>query len=317
MIWLVGNKGMLGSEVSLALQALGVEFIGTDREVDITDAASIRAFADETARASSGTIDWVINCAAYTAVDKAEDDRDACRLINVDGPENLAALAQRMGAGFLHVSTDYVFDGYGTRPYREDDPTNPTGYYGLTKRDGEMAVLAAHPDAYILRTAWLYGKNGNNFVRTMIRLMNERDLVRVVDDQRGNPTWARDLARAIADFVRLAREDRPAPSGRFVPAGRSVPAGRPPAGVYHFAGAGETTWFGFAREIYRLAWARGLVSTDCDVQPCTSAEYPSKVRRPPYSVLDKSKITQALGRPVPEWRESLEGYLDEMRNDAT
>jgi len=298
MIWLVGNKGMLGAEVSLALEDRGFEFVGTDRDVDITDMKSIRAFADGIKLSGSGTIDWIINCAAYTAVDKAEDDRAACRLLNVDGPANLAALASGIGAAFLHVSTDYVFDGNGTRPYREDDATNPTGYYGLTKRDGEIAALAAHPGAYILRTAWLYGKNGNNFVRTMIRLMNERDTVRVVDDQRGNPTWARDLARAIADFVSLARDGSPAP-----------------AGIYHFAGSGETTWFAFAREIYRLARAKGIVSTDCDVQPCTSAEYPSKVRRPPYSVLDKSKITQALGRPAPEWRESLDEYLQTAAGD--
>ena len=204
MIWLIGNKGMLGSELSQLLEKSKVSFVGSDFEVDITDLSALEQFAEKR------QINWIINCAAYTAVDKAEENIEFCRSLNVLGAANIAACAKKIGAKLIHISTDYVFDGKGitvdgkTRPYREDDTTNPIGVYGLTKRDGEIEVLEKNPRSYIIRTAWLYGKHGNNFVHTMIRLMNERPEIKVVNDQRGSPTWTGDLASAVLAVIKAA-----------------------------------------------------------------------------------------------------------------
>jgi len=293
MIWLIGNKGMLGTELSLLLEKSGLQFIGTDREVDITSQAALKKFTEQ-------PIKWIINCAAYTAVDKAEDDAENCRRLNTLGSANIAACAKNAGARLIHISTDYVFDGKGIaiegtdslRPYREDDETNPIGVYGLTKRDGEFAITENNPHSFIIRTAWLYGKHGNNFVSTMLRLMNERDEVKVVNDQRGSPTWAFDLSSAILAFIKT------------VDSGDDVPYG-----IYHYTNEGNISWFDFAKEIYRQGKELGLIVKDCDVKPCASAEYPAKVKRPAYSVLDKSKIRTALGIDIPDWDTSLKEFL--------
>lgn len=287
-VWIIGNRGMLGTELSELFVSRGISFTGTDREVDITDSVALGAFAAECKP------DCIINCAAYTAVDKAEDDRELCRALNADGAGNIARAAKRAGARLVHISTDYVFNGNGTRPYREDDPTDPTGVYGLTKRDGEVAVMKENPESWIIRTAWLYGQHGNNFVHTMLRLMGERDELKVVNDQFGSPTWACDLAGVVADFVAANGAKKPFPYG-----------------IYHFSNAGNITWFDFAGEIYALGKELGILDADKSVSilPCTSAEFPAKVRRPPYSVLDKSKISSVLARDIPGWKESLSQYL--------
>jgi dTDP-4-dehydrorhamnose reductase len=290
VIWLIGCKGMLGTDLSLMLESRGPSFIGTDLYVDITDSAALERFLDQQSRADPVT--WIVNCAAYTAVDKAEDDSVLCRRLNTQGAANVAGIAKSIGARLIHISTDYVFNGAGLRPYREEDPTDPIGVYGLTKRDGEAAVLSNSNAAYILRTAWLYGKHGSNFVATMLRLMRERDTVSVVNDQRGSPTWARDLAGAVITLIRA------------VDGGRTVPPG-----IYHYTNEGDITWFDFARAIYTRGRALGLLTGDCTVKPCTSAEFPSRVRRPSYSVLDKTKIKTALGLEIPPWDRSLEEYL--------
>ena len=289
---------MLGTEVSLLLEKSGLPFTGTDREVDITNPAALEAFAGKQA-AAGRPFKWIINCAAYTAVDKAEDDVEICRRLNVDGPANIAACAKAIDARLIHLSTDYVFDGKGIagtddkhRPYREDDATNPIGVYGLAKRDGERALLNNTDAAYIIRTAWLYGKHGNNFVATMLRLMNERDEVKVVNDQRGSPTWAGDLASAIIVLLQA------------VDSGKTVPSG-----IYHYTNEGNITWFDFAKEIFRQGRELGRISKDCAVKPCTSAEYPAKVTRPAYSVLDKTKIKTTLKIDIPAWDKSLKEYL--------
>jgi len=294
MIWLIGSKGMLGTELSLLLEKSGLPFVGTDREVDITDTAALKKFAE------NQTINWIINCAAYTAVDKAEDDVENCRRLNTLGAGNIAACAKNIGAHLIHISTDYVFDGKGIksdgtdvlRPYREDDATSPIGVYGLTKRDGEIAVLENNPHSYIIRTAWLYGKYGNNFVHTMLRLINERNEVKVVNDQRGSPTWTVDLAETVIAFIKTGM------SGKDIP-----------YGIYNFTNEGEITWFDFAREIHTLARKLGILKKDCEIKPCTSADFPAKVKRPAYSVLDKSKIKTALGIEVPAWDKSLKEFL--------
>ncbi|MDR1839419.1 MAG: dTDP-4-dehydrorhamnose reductase [Treponema sp.] len=281
MIWLTGSKGMLGTEIALLLEKTGLPFVGTDRELDITDLEAQKFFVN------NKSIKWIINCAAYTAVDKAEDDIEACRRLNILGAGNIASCAKNIGASLIHISTDYVFNGKGNRPYNEEDTTDPTGVYGLSKRDGELVVLKNNPNSYIIRTAWLYGKYGNNFVHTMLRLMNEREEVKVVDDQRGSPTWTHDLASVVLAVI-----------------GKDFPFG-----VYHYTNEGNITWFDFAKEIYRLGREYGRVTKECTVTPCTSAEFPAKVKRPAYSVLDKSKIKAALGINIPAWDRSLKEFF--------
>jgi dTDP-4-dehydrorhamnose reductase len=301
---------MLGTELALALEKAGLPHIGTDREVDITDPAVLLSFAEKQAE-SGQDFTWIVNCAAYTAVDKAEEDAETCRRLNTGGPAHIAATARKIGARLIHLSTDYVFDGRGVsagnppeiRPYREDDKTGPIGVYGLTKRDGEIAVLENNPASYIIRTAWLYGQYGRNFVATMLRLMKERDTLSVVNDQRGSPTWAPDLAGAILALMDAA--DR----GMVCAAAGPRPLKSVPWGIYHYTNEGNITWFDFAREIYDRGRKLGILTRDCAVKPCTSAEYPAKVKRPAYSVLDKTKIKTALGITIPPWDKSLAAAL--------
>ena len=281
MIWLLGCNGMLGRELAALLEAQGAHYIGTGREVDITDTAALTQFAE------GKSITWVVNCAAYTAVDKAEDEVDACSALNARGAGNVAACAKEIGAAIIHVSTDYVFEGTGSVPYREDDATSPTGVYGRTKLEGELLVLGNNPRAYVIRTSWLYGMHGKNFVATMLNLMNTRESITVVDDQRGSPTWTFDLANAIFNFINA----------------------NAPFGIYHYANEGNITWHEFALEIFARGKELGLIEKECRVLPCSSAEWASKVRRPAFSVLDKTKIKSALGITIPGWDESLRRYL--------
>jgi dTDP-4-dehydrorhamnose reductase len=286
LLWLIGNKGMLGAELSLLLEQNNIPFIGTDREVDITDPAALMDFA------SPHPINRIINCAAYTAVDKAEEDETACRLLNVTGAANIAAAAKTKGAALVHISTDYVFDGTGNKPYTEEDATCPTGVYGSTKRDGEIAVIGNNPNSYIIRTAWLYGKHGNNFVHTMLRLMNEREEIKVVNDQYGSPTWAFDLSETVVTLIQQ------------IESGKNIPFG-----IYHYTNEGTCTWFEFAGAVYAEGKSLNLLTKQCVVKPCTGNEYPAKVKRPAYSVLDKSKIKKTLGLEIPHWETSLKKHL--------
>ena len=287
-IWLIGNQGMLGMELTLLLESSGLPFIGTDREIDITDRAALLSFIEKQQK----PISWIINCAAYTAVDKAEDDRETCRLLNTEGAGNIAWVAAKIGSRLVHISTDYVFNGQGTQPYTEDDAADPTGVYGLTKWDGEIKVWKENVQSYIIRTAWLYGKHGNNFVHTMLRRMQEQESISVVNDQRGSPTWTYDLASAIITLLSL------------VNTGSKIPYS-----IYHFTNEGNITWFDFAYEINRQGRDLGILTDTCKVLPCCSADFPTKAQRPAYSVLDKTKIKTALGITIPTWDESLGKYL--------
>jgi dTDP-4-dehydrorhamnose reductase len=289
MIWIVGKNGMLGREVVEQLEAEELEYCASDIEVDITDRRAIQEFVRDK------SIDWIVNCAAYTAVDRAEEEREAAERLNIEGPANLAAAASSIGARIIHISTDYVFDGAGIpdktgklRPYREDDPTVPTGVYGRTKAEGESAVLSTCSRSVILRTSWLYGRHGPNFVFTMLRLMAERDTISVVADQKGSPTWAWDLARAIIAIVGAAK---------------------PAYGIYHYSNAGICSWYDFARAIYRIGREEGLLETECTIAPVTTEQYPTKAKRPAWSVLDKGKIIGEYGVAVPQWEESLGRFL--------
>ncbi len=292
MIWLIGKNGMLGSELARQLEAAGLPFTGTDRDVDITNRRALEAFA-----AANPGISWVVNCAAYTAVERAETEPELAESLNATGAGNIAAVARSVGAGMIHLSTDYVFDGTGKTPYTEIMPIAPLGVYGRTKADGERLVMEAHPDAHIFRTAWLYGPRGKNFVYTMVSLMNSRDAISVVDDQLGSPTCTMDLARYLILTI-LGGQDIP-----------GNPHPRIPPGIYHCTGEGETSWFGFAQEIYKIGREKGLVTRECQVKPCTTEEFGAKVERPAYSVLSKSKLKKALQQKIPSWQESLRAFM--------
>lgn len=304
MIWVVGSKGMLGSTLLERIQDGGTACQGSDREVDITDLNALEEFASGVFSGGEGQGipgnpgNWIVNCAAYTAVDKAEDEPDKAAALNCTGAGNLAETAARFGAGLVHISTDYVFDGKSKTPYIETDTVCPSGVYGRTKLEGEelvKKVFETHNGGenkqplpwYIIRTAWLYGPRGKNFVYTMVDLMNSRPEIKVVNDQRGSPTFSMDLARYIVMLL-------------------SSGAGN---GVYHYSGEGETTWYDFACEIYRIGKAKGLVSNECRISPCTTEEYPAKAPRPAYSVLSKAKLKRALGIPLPGWKESLLAFM--------
>jgi dTDP-4-dehydrorhamnose reductase len=230
----------------------------------------------------------VVNCAAYTAVDKAEEESARAFQLNAAGVRNVAEVANENGSKLIHISTDYVFDGGKEGAYVEEDPTGPLGVYGRSKLEGERFVAGLVRPHFIIRTAWLYGKYGPNFVSTMLRLFKERRVVRVVNDQRGSPTYAADLAGALLEVV-------VSDSSLF--------------GVYHYTNAGETTWYGFAKAILGGARALGLLDTDVDVQPIRTDEYPTKTRRPKNSVLSKEKIARAFGLKIRNWDEALEEYL--------
>jgi dTDP-4-dehydrorhamnose reductase len=285
MIWLVGKNGMLGTDLGKAFDTAGLAWVGSDREVDFTDPTALEAFGRGKA------ITWVVNCAAYTAVDKAEEEPDLCRRRNVDGPENLARWCSAQGAALVHISTDYVFSGTGTTPYRESDPVGPTGVYGQTKAEGEEAVRSGCARHYILRTAWLYGASGPNFVYTMLRLMNQRDTLGVVADQWGAPTWTVDLARVVVELIRR---------------------GDGPWGTYHASGEGQCHWQQFAEAILFEGRQRGLIPANkpVEVNALTTDQYPTKACRPAWSVLSKDKLADAFGLRFPPWRDSLNSFLD-------
>jgi dTDP-4-dehydrorhamnose reductase len=292
--WLItGATGMLGQDVMARLRRDGESPAGLDRAgLDITDADMVHGVL------AAHRPRIVVNCAAWTAVDDAEArEADALR-VNGDGPRLLAEACAKTGAALVHVSTDYVFAGDGTSPYPEDAPTAPRSAYGRTKLAGEQAVLAALPDAgYVVRTAWLYGAGGGNFVDTMIRLESVKDTLDVVDDQRGQPTWTVDLA------------------DRLVRLGQAALAGTAPAGVYHGTSGGETTWFGLAREVFRL-----LGADPARVRPTTSDAFVRPAPRPAYSVLGHDGWRRAGIEPIRPWREALvaafPALLDEKKGSV-
>lgn len=274
MYLVVGSEGQLGRALR---RLLNDEAVYTDRsELDITDSTAVKAFI------GSGKYDAVINCAAYTAVDKAENEPELAAKINAEGVANLAAV----GTPLIHVSTDYVFDGTSCCPYGEDDKTNPQSVYGRTKLAGEQAVMEKADTAVIIRTAWLYSEDGSNFVKTMRRLGAEKPELRVVFDQIGSPTYAADLAAAIVAILPQLK------------AGTKE--------IYHFTNEGVCSWYDFAREIMELS---GL---SCKVLPIESKDYPTPAIRPHYSVLNKAKIKCDFGLTINHWKESLQQCLQNL-----
>jgi dTDP-4-dehydrorhamnose reductase len=276
---------MLGTELSSLLATAGVDYFCTDRECDITDPVALRNAA------KGRSIQWLINCAAYTAVDRAEDEEALAYRINAQGAAHIAECAHELGAALVHISTDYVFSGNSREPYVEEDPTDPVGAYGRTKADGEVLIRKKCKSHFILRTAWLYGYYGSNFVYTMLRLMNERSSIAVVADQTGSPTWTRDLATAVIRIISTS-------SQKF--------------GTYHFTNEGEITWHDFASEIFHLGLANGLIGREVEIKPIRTEQYPTRARRPLYSVLSKSKIREVMGCATPDWKDSLGRFISEL-----
>lgn len=283
-VLITGAGGQLGQALRTSGPA-GADIVALDRAgLDIGDAGAV---ATQVARIGP---DLIINAAAYTAVDRAESEADAAWRINAAGAGHLAAAAAAGQARFVHVSTDFVFDGSGGGPYRPDHPTAPLGVYGASKRAGEEAVLAACPGALIVRTAWVYGAAGHNFVRTMLRLMAARDAVRVVADQIGTPTYAPGLARAIWALDAAGA-----------------------TGIHHWTDSGVASWYDFAVAIQEEALAMGLLDRAVPVMPIATADYPTPARRPLYSVLDKASAVALVGAPAPHWRVHLRDMLGEIR----
>lgn len=298
-ILITGANGQLGNEMRLVSKASSHTFVFTDvveaegvetTLLDITDLEAVRSIVRER------DVQCIVNCAAYTNVDKAESDEAFCRVLNADAPRNLAQAMKEVGGLLVHVSTDYVFGGdpYNT-PCKEDQKGTPTGVYGRTKLEGEQHILATGCDYVILRTAWLYSEFGRNFVKTMLNLTATKPQLKVVFDQAGTPTYAYDLAQAIHTVLEDYVQEQPQ-------------QGYSKNGIYHFSNEGVCSWYDFTKVIAALSG-----HTECDIQPCHSDEFPSPVIRPAYSVLDKTKIKETFGIRIPYWMDSLKVCLQNMQ----
>ena len=284
-ILITGCNGQLGNEMQLLEQENPQHtYYNTDvQELDITNQEAVSRFVDD------HQIDGIVNCAAYTAVDKAEDNQELCDLLNHIAPAYLAEAVEKRGGWLIQISTDYVFDGTNHTPYVETDPVCPNSTYGRTKLAGEQAAQQACSRTMIIRTAWLYSTFGNNFVKTMIRLGNEKPELGVIFDQIGTPTYARDLALCI--MTAINQDVKP--------------------GIYHFSNEGVISWYDFTKAIHRIA---GI--NDCHVRPLHTSEYPTPAARPHYSVLDKTKIKQTYGIEIPYWEESLKECVKKLITSA-
>ena len=300
-ILVTGANGQLGNEMRIIAKDTDYNFVFTDVTVaegvdttilDITDIEAVRTIVKEKG------IDCIVNCAAYTNVDKAETDVDFCRVLNATAPKNLATVMKEENGLLVHVSTDYVFGGdpYNV-PCKEDQKGTPTGVYGMTKLEGEQNIINTECKHLIIRTAWLYSEFGKNFVKTMLNLTSTKPELKVVFDQAGTPTYAYDLAVAIKtmvdDYAKEISEENYSKTG-----------------IYHFSNEGVCSWFDFTKIIAEMAG-----NTDCDIQPCHSNEFPSPVKRPAYSVLDKTKIKETFGLKIPYWIESLKTCINNLKNN--
>lgn len=285
-ILVTGANGQLGNEMRIVAKNSADNYIFTDvAELDITNAEAVEKMVMD------NDVKVIVNCAAYTNVDKAEDDSEFAEILNAKAAENLAVAMKKNDGLLVHVSTDYVFGGTkNNTPCKEDEPANPTGVYGVTKLHGEQAIIASGCRHIIIRTAWLYSEFGKNFLKTMLNLTATKPQLKVVFDQVGSPTYAYDLALAIFDIVENRKYE-----------GND--------GIYHFSNEGVCSWFDFTKMIAEYAG-----NTQCDIQPCHSDEFPSKVVRPSYSVLDKTKIKATFGTVVPYWTDSLKVCMNNLKN---
>lgn len=297
-ILVTGANGQLGNEMRLISKEMTDHFIFTDvtevegLETTLLDITNLEAIKEVI---KTNKVDCIVNCAAYTNVDKAETDVDFCRTLNAKAPQNLAIAMKETGGLLVHVSTDYVFGGdpYNI-PCREDQKGTPTGVYGLTKLEGEENIKATGCDYVIIRTAWLYSEFGKNFVKTMLNLTATKPQLKVVFDQAGTPTYAYDLAKAIEVVLKDYAKEQPA-------------SAYSKTGIYHFSNEGVCSWYDFTKMIAAMAG-----HTECDIQPCHSNEFPSPVKRPAYSVLDKTKIKETFGIRIPYWTDSLKVCIEHL-----
>ncbi|WP_285009768.1 dTDP-4-dehydrorhamnose reductase [Pedobacter faecalis] len=275
-VLVLGASGQLGQCLRVVAERRGLDSLVFPEEssANILDVDALSALFAEVKPS------FVINCAAYTAVDKAESDVDVCRAVNRDGALNIARLCAEHGAAMVHISTDFVFEGDVVELLREEDMAEPISVYGLTKLEGELAIAEVLPEHFILRTSWLYSEFGNNFVKTMLKLGADRDELNIIADQIGSPTYAIDLAGAILDIIAAS-----GPGARY--------------GLYHYSNEGAVSWYDFAQAIFELS------ATQVKVNPIPSSDYPTAAKRPKFSVMDKSKIKSAFGLEVPYWRDSL------------
>jgi dTDP-4-dehydrorhamnose reductase len=289
-VLITGSKGQLGSEIKeLASDYENLEFVFKDLpELDICDAETLTTII------SDQHINAVINCAGYTAVDQAEENSEIAEQVNVKGVLNLVNALEKVDGKLIHISTDYVFDGNHSQPYKESDPVSPVGVYGETKRAGELAVLNSSIDAIVIRSSWLYSKYGNNFVKTMLRLGNEKKSIQVVSDQKGTPTYAKDLAKMCLDILSDASSTNLSKKGS----------------LYHYSDEGVTSWYNFATVIMEIG------NIDCKVIPIETKDYPTQARRPMYSVLDKSKIKSDFKVTIPHWRDSLANCIKKINHNS-
>ena len=289
-VLITGSNGQLGSEIKeLASDYENLECVFKDLpELDICDAEVLNTFIIDQ------HINAVINCAGYTAVDKAEEEALIAQKVNSEGVLNLANALKKVDGKLIHISTDYVFDGNHSQPYKESDPVSPIGVYGQTKRAGELAVLNGSIDAIVIRTSWLYSVYGNNFVKTMLRLGNEKKSIQVVSDQKGTPTYAKDLAKTCLDILSDAGSTNISKKGS----------------LYHYSNEGVTSWYDFSVAIMELG------NIDCKVIPIETKDYPTQARRPMYSVLDKSKIKSDFKVTIPHWRDSLTNCIKKINHNS-
>lgn len=278
-ILITGSKGQVGQEFQYLSKDSAYNFLFVDvAELDITDEEAVLTFFRE------NTIDCCVNCAAYTAVDKAETAVEIARKVNVEGAKNIAKGCALRDIPLIHLSTDYVYHNTQNTPFKEGDPTNPQGVYAQTKLEGDEVAIKTNPQTIILRTSWVYSTFGHNFVKTMLRLGQERDKLTVIFDQIGTPTYARDIANAILNIIpKMNKETK--------------------WGVYHFSNEGVTSWYDFAKAIFEIT------DIDCVVQPIETKDYPTPAKRPPFSVLNKGKIKSEFGIEIPHWRDSLKTCL--------
>ena len=280
-VLVTGVYGQLGYDVVKELEKRGHTAIGTDVDnMDITDAAAVRNVLTE------ANPDVVIHCAAYTAVDAAEENQEICRKVNVDGTQNIATVCKKLGIKMMYISTDYVFDGEGTRPWEPDDERQPLNVYGQTKYEGELAVQNTLDEYFIVRIAWVFGINGKNFVKTMLNLAKSHDHLTVVNDQYGSPTFTYDLAKLLVDMIVTDRY-----------------------GIYHATNEGICTWYEFACEIFKQA------GVNVDVQPVTSDAFPVKAKRPSNSRMSKDKLEQNGFHKLPTWQNAVERYVAELKEN--
>ena len=281
-IWLIGKNGMLAKDILKLFDKNNMPYFSTGREVDITNINDLNNYI------KNKNIDVVINCAAYTKVDLAEDEPEICYKINGFGVKNIAEICENEKLKFIHFSTDYVFDGTSDKPYKESDYTNPINVYGKSKLEGEKHALSLS-ESLIIRISWLYGINGNNFVHTILNFMKSRDSIKVVNDQYGSPTNTLDIANLILHIIK---------DFNF--------------GIYHYTNEGNISWFDFANSIYNLAKKNNILNKDCIIEPCKSEEYKTKAKRPKFSVLSKEKIKSDYKIDLIDYKESLNSFLKSL-----